>query len=290
MAYYSFDKIFIMEKILLAIDGTTINKNALDFACYLGRLTHSKITGAFLENLVVYEKPVLEQAHGISYMNWVVDKESSEYKMKMENINNNVSLFKDACEKRTVRYSIHRNEGQPAKEIIEESRYADVLVIDAETSFSKKFEGVPTEFAKEVLKEAECPVIIAPESFDGIDEIVFTYNGSKSSMFAIKQFCYLFPQLDDKKVTVVQVDEEGLCSDEETQKFKEWISGHYSSIGFHVLKGDTETELFGYLLKKKNVFIVMGAYGRSTISRFFKHSRADLLIRTITQAIFITHY
>jgi nucleotide-binding universal stress UspA family protein len=278
-----------MEKILLALDGTSVNQNAVDFACYLGRLSNSKITAAFLENLVANEKPVLEQVHGISYMNWVVDKNSEEYKSKMEVIEKNISLFKDSCEKRSVRFSIHRDAGQPAKEIIEESRYADVLIIDAETSFNKTFEGVPTEFVKDVLKDSECPVIIAPESFDGIDEIVFTYNGTKSSMFAIKQFAYLFPQLDEKKITVVMVDDEGLCADEEIEKFKEWLSGHYSSIGFQVLKGNTETELFGYLLKKKNIFIVMGAYGRSALSQLFKHSRADLLIKTITQAIFIAH-
>lgn len=278
-----------MEKILLALDGTSVNENVLDFACYLGRLSNSKITAAFLENLAANEKPVLEQMHGVSYMNWVVDKNSEEYKSKMDTVEKNISLFKDSCEKRSVRYSIHRDEGLPAKEIIEESRYADVLLLDAETSFSKKFEGVPTEFAKDVLKDSECPVVIAPESFDGIDEIVFTYNGTKSSMFAIKQFTYLFPQLDEKKITVVMVDEEGLCSEEEIEKFKEWISGHYSSIGFQVLKGNTETELFAYLLKKNNIFIVMGAYGRSAVSRLFKHSHADLLIKTITQAIFIAH-
>ncbi|MES1220122.1 MAG: universal stress protein [Bacteroidota bacterium] len=279
-----------MEKIVVSIDGTSLNNNALDFACYLGRLTNSKVTGAFLENLEASEKPVLEQAHGITYMNWQLDKDSREYKMKMEQLDKNISLFKDFCENRSVRHSVHLDAGHPSKEIIGESRYADVVVMDAETSFNKKFEGVPTEFVKEVLKDAECPVIIAPESFDGIDEIVFTYNGSKSSMFAIKQFCYLFPELDDKKITVIQVDDDGLCPDEEVEKFKEWISGHYSSIGFQVLKGDTETELFAQLFKRKNVFIVMGAYGRSALSQFFKHSRADLLIKAITQAIFITHY
>lgn len=278
-----------MEKIVLAVNGVNNNPIALDFACYLGRLTHSKIKGAFLENLIANESPVLQEMHGISYMNWVVDKTSEEYEKKMAVIEKNISLFKDACEKRSVRYSIHRGGGHPAKEIIRESRYADVLVVDAETSFNKRFEGVPTEFVKDVLNDTECPVIIAPESFDGINEIVFTYNGSKSSMFAIKQFCYLFPQLEDKKVTVIEVDEDGQCTADEKEKFREWINTHYSSVGFEVLRGDTESELFAYLLRKENVFIVMGAYGRSTVSQFFKHSRADLLIKTITQALFISH-
>jgi len=271
------------------MDGITPNPNALDFACYLGRLNNSKVTGVFLENLVADEKPILQLAKGGSYINWEIDKTTEEYKEKKKKIEKNVSLFKDACEKGCVRYTIHEHDGIPAKEIVAESRYADIVVVAAETSFNKKFEGVPTEFVKDVLKDSECPVVVAPESFDGIDEIVFTFNGSKSSVFAIKQFCYLFPNLDDKKVTVIEIDEEGLCSAEEKEKFKEWLSGHYSSIGYEQLKGDAESELFACLMKRKNVFIVMGAYGRSTVSQFFKHSRADLLIKAITQAIFITH-
>ncbi|MEJ0105948.1 MAG: hypothetical protein WDO19_26850 [Bacteroidota bacterium] len=244
-----------MEKILLVTDGINPNPNALDFACYLGRLTNSKITGVFLENLVADEKPILQFEKGISYLNWEIDKTDEEYKEKKKKIEKNVSLFKDACEKRGVRYCIHKDEGTPAREIITESRYADVVVVAAETSFNKQFEGIPTEFVKDLLKDSECPVVIAPENFDGVDEIVLTYNGSKSSVFAIKQFCYLFPNLDDKKVTVIEIDEEGLCPADEKQKFKEWLSGHYSSIGYEVLKGDTESELFACLLRKKNVLL-----------------------------------
>jgi hypothetical protein len=286
----SFGKTLIMEKIVLVIDSMNANPHSLDFACYLAGLTDSKVTGVFLENLVANEKLVLQEMHGRSYVEWAVDKNSQDYKDKMETIERNIGLFKDACEKRSVRYSIRRDSGDPAKEIIAESRYADLIVLDAETSCSNRFEGIPTELVKKVLIEAECPVVIAPESFDGIDEIVFTYNGSKSSIYAIKQFSYLFPQLDDKKVKVLEVDNNDAgVSKEEIEKFREWISGHYSSIGFETLKGDAETELFASLFKKENLFIVMGAYGRTALSRFFKRSPADLLLKTITQAFFIAH-
>lgn len=278
-----------MEKIVVALDAENPDPHALDFACYVANLTKSKVTGAFLENLIVDEVFVLQEGYEKKEVNWEVDKNSETYRHKQEVIRKNVDLFKDACERRSVRCNVHSYCGDPAREMIRESRFADLIVLDAETTFNKAFEGVPGNFLKSVLREAECPVIVAPESFDGIDEIVLTYNGSKSSMFAIKQFCYLFPELDDKKITVLQIDEEDHLKDVEKDKFKEWISDHYSSIGFETLKGDAETELFAHLLKKRNVFIVMGAYGRSTISQFFKHSRADLLLKTITQAIFIAH-
>jgi hypothetical protein len=279
-----------MENILIALDATNIDMPALDFACYLGRLTRSKITGVFLENLVADEKPAFKRMHGVTFVDWQVDETDPAFKEKKELIENNIALFTAACEKRGVQSSIHRDERMPASEIIAESRFADLLVVDAATSFKKVFEGSPTHFVKDILKDAECPVIIAPESFEGVDEIVFTYDGSASSIFAMKQFTYLFTELDDKKVTVFHVNENGEWNADEKRRISRWLQNHYSVIGFQTPEGDASYEMLAYLLRKKNVFIVMGAYGRTAFSRYFKHSHADILLKTITQPIFIAHH
>jgi hypothetical protein len=278
-----------MEKILLAIDAVNPDRNTLEFACFLSLLTKSKITGVFLENLLADERPLLKEMRGLTYVDWMVDKESTKYKVKSNLIEKNISFFKEACNRRGVNYRLHRNRGVPARELVEESRFADILVIDAETSFNKRYEGTPTDFARDILKKAECPVIIAPETFESIGEIVFTYDGSSSSVFAIKQFTYLFPQMFKKKVTIMQVNEAGEWQDRDKYKFKEWLKDHYSDLQFEAVKGKTNYKLFDYLFQRKNMFLVMGAYGRNPLSEFFKRSSADLLIRTITQPIFIAH-
>lgn len=279
-----------MEKILLAIDAVNLDMSALDFACYIGRLTNSNVTGVFLENLAASERPVLKRAYGNLYPDWETNENSEEYQDRQKTIEKNISFFREACENRSVRCSVHRDRGVPASEIIHESRYADLIIADAATSFNKTYEGTPTEFVKDMLKDAECPVIIAPESFASIDEIIFTYDGSKSSAFAIKQFTYLFPELNDRKTIILHVNKEGEWGGNEKYNFREWLQNHYSAIGFEILKGDTDDKLFDYLFKRKNVLIVMGAYGRNMVSRFFHHSQADLLIKTITQPIFISHH
>ncbi len=279
-----------MEKILLAIDAVNLNMPALDFAGYIGRLTNSKITGVFLENLVADEKPVLKKAYGTRYVDWDIDESSPRYQDKRQLIEKNISFFKEACEKRSVKCNIHRDRGTPAHEIIAESRYADLIITDASTSFNKRYEGMPTEFVKDVLKETECPVIIAPENFDGIDEIIFAYDSSKSAAFAIKQFTYLLPEFDDRKVTVLQANKEGIWADHDKHNLREWLQNRYSVIGFEAVKGNAEDKLFDFFLKRKNAFLVMGAYGRNSVSRFFKPSHADLLIKTIAQPIFISHF
>ncbi|PZR25561.1 MAG: hypothetical protein DI535_17905 [Citrobacter freundii] len=279
-----------MQKILLAINATDPDTQSIDFACYIGRLTKSIITGVFLENLVADETPVIRGTRGAPYLDWDLDEHSPEYLKKKALIEKNIEMFGDCCERKSVRSSVHRAAGVPSKEMIAESRYADLIIVDSATSFNKAYEGRPTDFVKDVLKGSECPVLIAPGSFEGIDEIVFTFDGSRSSAFAIRQFTNLFPELNDEKVVVLHISKEGSWEGIEREKFLEWMKMHYSSVGFHIMAGNTDDRLFDYLFKRKNCFIVMGAYGRSALSNFFRHSEADFVINLMTQPIFISHY
>jgi nucleotide-binding universal stress UspA family protein len=133
-------------------------------------------------------------------------------------------------------------------------------------------------------------VIISPYSFESIDDIIFSYNGTKSSVFAIKQFTYLFPELRQKKAIVVNVRNDELDTLEEQFKMKEWMKNHYTDVEYVLLKGEPSDQLFGYLIERKNGIVVMGAYGRGMLSRFFKPSHARLIVKTINLPLFISHY
>jgi len=279
-----------MKKILLAVDATRPNKNALEFACYLGRLTKSKITGVFLENLEPKERPVLKQLHRMTSLDWSEEENGVAYNNSREQlIEKNIELFKESCIAREVNYHVHLDRGIPLAELVEETRFADILVTDAAISFHHQFTGIPSLFVREILKTAECPVIVAPERFEAINEVVFTYNGNPSSVFAIKQFTYLFPQFCNTKATIIHCCDSGEWHGTDKYKFKEWLKDHYTNLQFEVLQGDAGTKLFDSLFAKRNMFLVMGAYGRNTLSEFFIKNPADFLIKTVTQPIFITH-
>lgn len=266
-----------MKKILVAIDAKQVNTNAFDFACFIAKLTHSKLTGVFLKN--IYEPAVLtEESLHIPHDELI------------EAASHNVHLFKRICENKGANCSVHLDQGIPVEDIIKESRFADLLIVDPEMSFHDKIETAPTGFIKEVLAKSECPVLIAPFNFYGIDEILFAYDGSPSSVFAIKQFTYLFPELTDKKITVLQVNETADEPIAEKDKIGELLQLQYSAIGFHQLHGNAGNELYRYLLGKKNVFVVMGAFGRTMLSGFFRHSTAELVVKTINLPVFIAHH
>lgn len=68
------------------------------------------------------------------------------------------------------------------------------------------------------------------------------------------------------------------------------LKAHYPSVCYHGIKGDVKDELLTYFFMKSKKIIVMGAYGRSMLSNFFKKSSADNLLRTVDLPLFIAHY
>ena len=278
-----------MKRILVAVDGLEIIPNTLDFAIYIGRLTGSKITGVFLEDLVSENKIVIKEGYDATYMEWGPDETDPEYLAKIERIQNNINLFKEYFIKRETQCDILCEKGTPAREIIRESRFADLIIMDAQTCFRKKFRGSPTTFEKQILKATECPVIIAPKSFSPIDEIIFCYDGSRSSFYSIKQFDYLFPELCQTKVILLAVNKLGMPNLPEDGKLKEWLFRRYTHIHFDFRYGKAGDELYYYLLQKNNCLVVMGAFGRNSISRLFNRTAAENILKTTNLPIFITH-
>jgi nucleotide-binding universal stress UspA family protein len=277
-----------MEKILLAMDALHINPQTIEFSCYVARLTGSRLTGVFLEDLL--SEPVFGAIQEVAQMQTTAVGEAQPMGTKGEITDANIQLFKKACESRGVVANIHRDRGIPLDEVIRESRFADLVVVDAETSFTRQRGPLPGKFVKDVLQEAECPVIVAPYTFHAIDEVIFAYNGSASSVWAIKQFTYLFPELKQKKAMIVDVKEKNDGAIEEQYKMKEWLRQHYGNIEVKILTGDASDELFGYLIDKKNAIVVIGAYGRGWLSRLLKPSQARIIVKTVNLPLFITHH
>ncbi|WP_431209531.1 hypothetical protein ACQ86N_25640 [Puia sp. P3] len=270
-----------MEKIILAQDAHQLNMSTVDFACYIARLTRSKLTGVFLEGVSPEDYGYIPGSGDASY-------EDGGKDLTEQQVMKTIEQFRESCICRETSNLVHRDRGMPLNEVLEESRFADLIILDPATSFSKADHDIPSRFVKEVLEGAECPVLVAPYSCDAIDEVILTYDGTESSVFAIKQFAHLFPGLSDKRAVVVSVSDMGGALEQQF-KIKEWLKAHYPDVGFVVLRGSPSDELFGYLIGKKNAIVVMGAYGRTVFSRFFKPSQARLVMKSVNLPIFIAH-
>ena len=274
-----------MKRILVVIDASNFKPSLVDFACYLARLTDSKLTGMLFhphEGKEIVRK---------SFVGLVTDEAHSELPTLewQEEYPKTLSLFKEFCCNREVNCDAYVDGDVPMEQLIEETRYADLVVADPGISFSDHVESIPTSFIKELLARSECPVVVAPESFDWINELAFAYDGTRSSVFAMKQFTYMFPELRDKKVIVIEVCEGEEHAISEKEKLTAWLQNYYSNISYLVLYGKPKDELFGYLLEKEKMLVVIGAFGRSMVSSMFSKSNAELLLKAVNLPFFIAH-
>ncbi|OCX54011.1 hypothetical protein BEL04_06980 [Mucilaginibacter sp. PPCGB 2223] len=276
-----------MKKILLAIDAERLNQKSVDFACYLAQLTGSPLAGMFLEDIRSKNVPGLKFAYGGVYVETIDTAMDTTSVQKI--VNDNIAVFKTHCDSRMVAYDICHGYGEPIEQIVAESRFADLLILEP-TCFSSSPLEKPSIFVKEALSRSECPVVISPYDFDEVNEIIFASDGDAPSVFAARQFTYLFPELRDKKVTVLQAGEQTNFKADGEEKLESYLKCHYGSVAAEKLPGKPEDKLFDYLLRKKDAFAVMGAYGRSKLSNMLKHSTAELLIEGNMLPIFIAHH
>jgi len=277
-----------MEKILFLVDQKGIDKSALDFACYLADITHSKLNGIFMDP----ENFRLGMAEKILYESGEKQSAAPLFSEPFRNTSlaEHKRAFALACSSKGIRCLENKDSIFSAADIVKETRFADLLIIGGQTSIGTLAETPPTALVKEILSKSECAVIIAPLDFTGIEEVIFAYDGSESSMYAIKQFTYLFPQFSVERVIYLQVNNQEGDEVVSHEKFSAFLQMHYSAVGYHVLHGKAGDELFAYLLTKKNILVVIGAYGRSAVSTALRKSTAELLLKTTPLAVFITHH
>jgi len=276
-----------MRQIVVAVQASDVKLRTVDFACYIARLTDSSLVCALIDGIEGSKEdddsiPVITQE--------VIAKTSySGLDIEVEHLKRSKKMFTEACTNRGISYEFLPNLPLEINELIRESRFSDLIIVDATISFQKRFEGLPTVFLEQLLKKTECPVIVAPESFDGCEEIIFAYDGSKSAMFAIRQFASLFPGLRNVKLTVLEVADENDRLFTEQDRLAQWLKNYYSNIDYKLLYGRPKDELFGYLLEKEKIVVVMGAFGRTMLSSLVSKSNAELILKAVNLPVFISH-
>ncbi len=272
-----------MKKIIAAVNALSFSEQELNSYKYIADKARGNLTILFLEDLAGESvlQPAVEAGYDTIYTESIrARKEKAEANRKKL-----LRYFQDDCLDVTVRSLA----GVPENEVINESRFADLLLIRNTTSFSMWQDSNPPRFIREMLADAQCPVMILPETTHYLQEIIFTYNGTFSSMYAIRQFTQLFDGLSETPVKVVHIVEDEDKKIPNGRLLKEYLGHHYEEVTYQSREGVPSGELMALTLHSTNSVITFGAYGRSAASRFFHRSDADCLLRTTNIPIFITH-
>jgi nucleotide-binding universal stress UspA family protein len=144
---------------------------------------------------------------------------------------------------------------------------------------------------RDLLSEAQCPVLVVADTYKEVEKLVILYDGEPSSVFAIKAFSYLLSSFTSLETEIISVQEEKqpLVLPDQTL-MKEFMTRHFPSASYTLLKGDAEAEILQRLkAQQQNTIVVLGAYRRGLVSRWFRPSMADSLIAQLNMPLFIAH-
>ena len=276
------------KKFLAVFDGFKFSKSTLDYAIQLTKEADAYLVGIFLDEFIYHSYDVAQIL--ISYKNAeeLLGEMATKDKVKR---NGAVKQFEKACNEAGIQYTFHRNIGIAIQELKTESIFADLIIINDNETFNRFLEDSPTRFIKELLPDVQCPVLVVPDQFKPIDKITLLYDGGPSSVFAIKMFSYLFGNFSNLPIEVFSVNDQMQGSHLPNNKLmREFIKRHFPKAKYVVAKGNTEEQILGHLrYHKGNELVVLGAYRRSEISRWFKTSMADILMKELETPLFIAH-
>ena len=277
-----------MKKFIAAFDGLRFSESTLQYALFLARQSNAHLVGVFLEDFTRHSYSMAD----VTTYEGSFDAHIQELNQKdKEERNENVARFEEVCNEAGIHYSVHRDKNIAIQDLLHESIYSDLLIIESDETLTRYEEKLPTRFIKDLLNEVQCPVVVVPEKFKAINKIILLYDGAPASVYAVKLFSYVLPALkalDSEVITVKAADESLHVPD--SRWMKEFMKRHYPNAEYVVLKGMPEDEIIKYLtFEQSDVLVVLGAYQRSSFSRLFKPSMADHLLHHLKLPLFIAH-
>jgi nucleotide-binding universal stress UspA family protein len=278
-----------MKKIIAAIDGLKFSQSTTDYAIQLAGQMNAHLVGIFLDDFSYHSYKIYELVHSEGG----IPEEKIERceEQDKENRQDAAKRFEMDCKRAGLNYSIHHDKNIAIHELLHESIYADLLVVDSKETLTYYEENLPTRFIRDLLVNVECPVLVVPQTVKSIKKIVLLYDGEPSSVYAIKMFSYMFPSLKDIETEVLSVKTVNQTMHiPDNRLMKEFTKRHFPDAVYTVLKGLPDIEIINHLkYNNQNELIVLGAYRRGMVSRWFRPSMADALMQKLRSPLFIAH-
>jgi hypothetical protein len=271
-----------MKKIIIPFDGGNFSKGAFSFVCNVNKKNPVLLTGIFLPEVnyaSLFFFPSAFAAPAYIPVKEGFDEDVSE---------NNIEEFIRLCNENNIKYKVHEDMYESAlPQLSKETRFADLMVIGSEIFYTNNATG-PFEYLMHALHNTECPVMIVPEKFNFPSQIILAYDGSESSVYAIKQFVNLFPELCSLKTMLVYAgDEKHNIPDQ--RLIEELAASHFENLTLNKISGKDKNNFNEWLVEQSNPLLVSGSFSRSDISQLFNRSFIIKTIKDHKAPVFIAH-
>jgi len=273
-----------MRNIIIAFDGSQYSEGAMAFARQMNSAERISVTGLFLPQMIFANLwSYADSGSGSGFIPLIEADDS-------EQINKNILRFEQECKKYNIKSIVKKDFFDFAiPELQKETRFADIIIIGSESFYKHLGSEHSNEYLKDALHTSECPVVVVPESYRYPESNILAYDGSESSVFAIKQFMYLFPEFSELPTILVSLKLPGSNYAKNTDNIRALVADHFSSLSFMNLELDAKKYFSTWISEKKGSILVCGAFSRSFLSQLFRQSFVEDVISEHKIPVFISH-
>jgi hypothetical protein len=211
-----------------------------------------------------------------------------EIQLTEQEIETNIERFESFCIKEGIFFRTHNEVGGDVFQTIRtETRFADLMIISNDM-FYRNIGEQPNEYLQQVLHFSECAVLILPLEGRFPDSLILSYDGSPSSVFAIKQFAYLLPELCDKEAILITLEgDEGQIP--QHALIEELAVRHFPKLSMQVMEKNADKHFSAWVSTQNHPLLVAGSFGRTGMSRLFRKSFITDVIKNNNTLVFIAH-
>ncbi|MCS6916786.1 MAG: universal stress protein [Chitinophagales bacterium] len=273
-----------MKKVLLALEASTPAPALLEFAAaycpandllvgvFLEDLSYRSYLTFFGEEYFAFDATLLQQA----------EQEAAR------GLQQNIAYCQQFFQVQQRSFKVHLGQGVPSAELVQESLFADLILVSYNTFFSSVTGNAG--MLSDVLGQAHCPILLIPDQHRPLQALLIAYDGKPNSVFAIRQFSLLCPNLSHHLPATLLHVRSGTETQPDRNLMDEYVSVHYPGVRVVERTGIPEKEIVELAHELAPAIVIMGAFGRNALSRFFTRSTAHQLLQERALPVFIAHH
>ena len=278
-----------MKKILIILNGAQAPLHVISSAVEIAKAGNALLHALFLVPVINKPNLVYPFVNDLALAGTPAPEQSYEEEDQKQT-NDNIRLFIDACTAANIAFRIAPGGDISFDELIHHSAFADLIIADAKANFPETPSMPLTIALSDLLADARCPVLLLQEEIKAPGQVILGYDGSFSSVYAMKMFSYLFPEWRWAPTCLLSVKTKENAHLEYEEYIKDWLPQHFTRLKVELLKGEVKQELVKAVKNSgQNTLVVMGAYGRTAVSRLFRKSLSRSIVNETTAALFIAH-
>lgn len=268
----------MIKSILIPTDGSAGSQTALDYGLYFASLFQAEITGLYVIDIRALEGPFLSDISGSLGFTPFQNYFPKFQKILEDRGNVILDNFKNTCEEKSFQPKLKRMSGVIANVIADEAKRVDLVVIAQRGEHEQWSTGLLGSTTDSVVRQSPRPVLVSPNEFREVKNVLVAYDGSTEANKALKTAC---EQFSDKGVQfrVVCITGDEAKYNKLAGEIDEFV-GHYQlTYEIKNLNGDAPKEILNYSDQTHTDLIVMGAFSHSRFRDLILGGTTAFIIR-----------